>query len=99
MLAAGALGFCGNEIVAQYRIRVGQRIGSAALVADGMHARTDGLTSLGVVAATIGVLLGFERADALVGLAITVAIVFTMWERPRPCSTEPSTAPTRAPWR
>ncbi len=79
VLAAGALGFCGNEIVAQYRIRVGKRIGSAALVADGMHARTDGLTSLGVVAATIGVLLGFERADALVGLAITVAIVFTMW--------------------
>ena len=71
------LGFLGNEAVAQYRIRVGRRIGSAALVADGMHARTDGLTSLGVVAATIGVLIGFERADAIVGLAITVAIVFT----------------------
>lgn len=79
VLAAGALGFLGNEAVARYRIRVGKRIGSAALVADGMHARTDGLTSLGVVAATIGVLIGFERADALVGLAITVAIVFTMW--------------------
>jgi cation diffusion facilitator family transporter len=79
VLAAGALGFLGNEAVAQYRIRVGRRIGSAALVADGMHARTDGLTSLGVVAATIGVLIGFERADAIVGLAITVAIVFTMW--------------------
>jgi cation diffusion facilitator family transporter len=79
VLAAGALGFLGNEAVAQYRIRVGKRIGSAALVADGMHARTDGLTSLGVVAATIGVLIGFERADAIVGLAITVAIVFTMW--------------------
>ena len=79
VLVAGALGFLGNEAVAQYRIRVGRRIGSAALVADGMHARTDGLTSLGVVAATIGVLIGFERADAIVGLAITVAIVFTMW--------------------
>jgi len=79
VLVAGALGFLGNEAVAQYRIRVGKRIGSAALVADGMHARTDGLTSLGVVAATIGVLIGFERADAIVGLAITVAIVFTMW--------------------
>jgi cation diffusion facilitator family transporter len=79
VLAAGALGFLGNEAVAQYRIRVGKHIGSAALVADGMHARTDGLTSLGVVAATIGVLIGFERADAIVGLAITVAIVFTMW--------------------
>ena len=79
VLAAGALGFLGNEAVAEYRIRVGKRIGSAALVADGAHARTDGLTSLGVVAATLGVLAGFERADALVGLAITVAIVFTMW--------------------
>jgi len=79
VLFAGVLGFLGNEAVAQYRIRVGKRIGSAALVADGMHARTDGLTSLGVVVATIGVLIGFERADAIVGLAITVAIVFTMW--------------------
>jgi cation diffusion facilitator family transporter len=79
VLAAGVIGFLGNEAVAQYRIRVGRRIGSAALVADGLHARTDGLTSLGVIAATIGVLLGFERADAVVGLAITVAIGFTMW--------------------
>jgi len=83
VLVAGVLGFLGNEAVAQYRIRVGRRIGSAALVADGAHARTDGLTSLGVVAATIGVLLGFERADAIVGLAITVAIVFTMWRAAR----------------
>jgi len=83
VLAAGAIGFLGNEAVAQYRIRVGKRIGSAALVADGLHARTDGLTSLGVIAATIGVLLGFERADALVGLAITVAIGFTMWHAAR----------------
>jgi cation diffusion facilitator family transporter len=79
VLAAGVLGFIGNEVVAEYRIRVGKRIGSAALVADGAHARTDGLTSLGVVAATIGVLAGFDRADAIVGLAITVAICFTMW--------------------
>ena len=79
VLAAGALGFLGNEAVAEYRIRVGRRIGSAALVADGAHARTDGLTSLGVVVATLGVLAGFERADAIVGIAITVAILFTMW--------------------
>jgi cation diffusion facilitator family transporter len=79
VLAAGVIGFCGNEFVAQYRIRVGRRIGSAALVADGLHARTDGLTSLGVILATIGVLLGFERADAVVGLAIVVAVGFTMW--------------------
>jgi cation diffusion facilitator family transporter len=79
VLAAGVIGFVGNEAVAEYRIRVGRRIGSAALVADGLHARTDGLTSLGVILATIGVLLGFERADAIVGLAIVVAIGFTMW--------------------
>ena len=78
VLAAGILGLAGNEIVAQYRIRVGRRIGSAALVADGLHARTDGLTSLGVVIATLGVLAGFERADAIVALAITVPIGFTM---------------------
>ena len=78
VLAAGVLGLVGNEAVAQYRIRVGRRIGSAALVADGLHARTDGLTSLGVVIATLGVLAGFERADAVVALAITVPIGFTM---------------------
>ncbi len=79
VLAAGVVGFLGNEAVAMYRVRVGKRIGSAALVADGLHARADGLTSLGVIAATLGVLAGFERADAVVGLAITVAIGFTMW--------------------
>ncbi len=78
VLAAGVLGLIGNEAVAQYRVRVGRRIGSAALVADGLHARTDGLTSLGVVVATLGVLAGFDRADAIVALAITVPIVFTM---------------------
>jgi cation diffusion facilitator family transporter len=78
VLAAGVLGLLGNEAVAQYRIRVGRRIGSAALVADGLHARTDGLTSLGVVIATLGVLAGFERADAVVALAITIPIGFTL---------------------
>ncbi len=78
VLAAGFVGFAGNEAVAAYRIRVGRRIGSAALVADGLHARIDGLASLGVVVATIGVLLGFDRADALVGLAITIAILITL---------------------
>jgi cation diffusion facilitator family transporter len=85
---AGVLGFLGNEAVAQYRIRVGQRIGSAALVADGYHARTDGLTSLAVVLGALGVWLGFPRADPLVGLLITVAILLIlkdaavqMWRR------------------
>ncbi len=63
-----------------YRIRVGRRIGSAALVADGLHARTDGFTSLGVVAGALGVLAGVARADALVGLLISLAIVYTLVE-------------------
>ncbi|WP_336921251.1 cation diffusion facilitator family transporter [Aquipuribacter sp. SD81] len=73
--AAGVIGFLGNEAVAVYRIRVGRRIGSAALVADGNHARTDGITSLGVLLSAVGVGLGFPLADPLVGLAITVAIL------------------------
>lgn len=73
--AAGVLGFAGNELVARYRIRVGRRIGSAALVADGLHARTDGFTSLAVVVGALGVGLGFDRADPMVGLLITVAIL------------------------
>jgi cation diffusion facilitator family transporter len=86
--AAGLFGFIGNELVAQYRIRVGQRIGSAALVADGYHARTDGLTSLAVLLGAFGVWIGFPRADPLVGLLITVAILLVlkdatlqMWRR------------------
>ncbi|WP_411283627.1 cation diffusion facilitator family transporter [Lapillicoccus sp.] len=75
VLAAGLIGFAGNELVATYRIRVGTRIGSAALVADGLHARTDGFTSLAVVFGAIGVMLGFPLADPLVGLLITVAIL------------------------
>lgn len=75
VIAAGLIGFAGNELVAIYRIRVGRRIGSAALEADGLHARTDGLTSLAVVAAAIGSALGWEHADPVVGLVVTVAIV------------------------
>jgi cation diffusion facilitator family transporter len=73
--AAAVVGFIGNEWVARYRIRVGRRIGSAALVADGLHARTDGFTSLAVLVGAGGVALGWERADPIVGLVITVAIV------------------------
>jgi len=72
---AGLIGFAGNELVAVYRIRVGRAIGSAALVADGLHARTDGLTSLAVLAGAGGVAAGFPLADPLVGLVITVAIL------------------------
>jgi cation diffusion facilitator family transporter len=72
---AGAVGFVGNELAARYRIRVGTRVGSAALVADGHHARADGFTSLAVVVGAVGVALGWPQADPLVGLAITVAIL------------------------
>jgi cation diffusion facilitator family transporter len=83
VIAAGAIGFVGNEAVAIYRIRVGRRIGSAALVADGLHARTDGFTSIGVVAGAIGVMAGFARADALAALLITIVIGFTLVEAAR----------------
>src|SRR3984885_5488790 len=73
--AAGLVGFIGNELVAIYRIRVGRQIGSAALVADGLHARTDGFTSLAVLLGAIGVALGWQLADPLVGLVITVLIL------------------------
>ncbi|MEV6415147.1 cation diffusion facilitator family transporter [Kribbella sp. NPDC051718] len=73
--AAGVIGFAGNEAVVIYRIRIGRRIGSAALVADGLHARTDGLTSLAVVLGAAGVAAGLPLADPLVGLFITIAIL------------------------
>jgi cation diffusion facilitator family transporter len=73
--AAGVIGFIGNEVVARYRIAVGKQIGSAALVADGLHARTDGFTSLAVVVGAAGVWLGWDQADPVVGLLITVAIL------------------------
>jgi cation diffusion facilitator family transporter len=74
LFAAGIVGFLGNELVALYRIREGNVIGSAALVADGYHARTDGFTSLAVALGAVGVWAGFDRADPIVGLAISVAI-------------------------
>lgn len=76
--AAGLVGFVGNELVALYRIRVGRQIGSAALVADGLHARTDGFTSLAVVIGAGGVALGFPLADPIVGLIITAAILVVL---------------------
>ncbi len=79
VLAAGLIGFAGNEAVAVYRIRVGRQIGSAALVADGVHARTDGFTSLAVVLGAIGVMLGFPLADPIIGLLISAAIIVLLW--------------------
>jgi cation diffusion facilitator family transporter len=76
---AGVVGFLGNEGVAILRIRVGRKIESVALVADGYHARADGLTSLAVVAGAVGVWLGFPLADPVVGLLIAAAILVIVW--------------------
>ena len=77
---AALIGFAGNELVAIFRIRVGKRINSAALVADGHHARMDGLTSLGVLFSAMGVWLGYPLADPIIGFLITVAILPIVWE-------------------
>lgn len=97
--AAGVIGFAGNEAVALFRIREGRAIGSAALIADGQHARTDGLTSLAVVLSAAGVAIGWAWADPVVGLVITLAILAVLRvaarevfrrlldaSRPRPCT-------------
>ena len=80
---AAVIGFLGNEFVAIFRIRVGKQIGSAALVADGNHARTDGFTSLAVLAGVIGVWLGYPLLDPIVGLGIGAAILVIVWKSAR----------------
>ena len=80
VVAAGLVGFVGNEWVAVFRIRVGRDINSVALIADGYHARTDGLTSLAVVLGALGVWLGFPAADPLIGLVITAMIFGIVWQ-------------------
>ncbi len=80
VMIAGVVGFVGNEAVAVFRIRVGREINSAALIADGYHARTDGLTSLAVVGGAVGVWLGFPLTDPIVGLLITLAIFGIVWQ-------------------
>lgn len=88
VIAAAIIGFIGNEAVALFRMRIGREIGSAALVADGEHARIDGFTSLAVLIGAIGSLLGYPLIDPIIGLLITIAILFivkdtvvTMWQR------------------
>ena len=78
VMGAAVIGMLGNEAVAAYRIRVGRRIGSASLVADGLHARSDGLTSLAVLVGALGVAAGWEWADPAVGLAISAAILLVL---------------------
>jgi cation diffusion facilitator family transporter len=80
LAAAGGIGFLGNELAAQVRLRGGRRLDSPALVADGNHARVDGFVSLGVVLSALLVALGLERGDPLVGIAITVVILKVTWD-------------------
>lgn len=80
VIAASIIGFLGNEGVAIFRIRVGKEIGSAALVADGYHARTDGWTSLAVLVGAVGVWLGYPKADPIIGILITIAILGVVWQ-------------------
>jgi cation diffusion facilitator family transporter len=82
-MAAAVIGVIGNEAAAQIRIRTGRKIGSAALVADGQHARLDSLTSLAVLAGLLGVVLGYPAADGWAGLAISLAILGIVWESGR----------------
>jgi cation diffusion facilitator family transporter len=80
LAAAGMIGFIGNELAAQVRLRAGTRLDSAALVADGHHARVDGLVSLGVVVSALAVAFGAALADPLIGLAITLVILKITWD-------------------
>ncbi|MBI3329481.1 MAG: cation diffusion facilitator family transporter, partial [Nitrospinae bacterium] len=83
VVVASVIGFLGNEAVAIFRITVGKDIGSAALIADGYHARVDGWTSLAVLVGALGVWLGYPLADPVVGLLITAAIVWLIWQSGR----------------
>jgi divalent metal cation (Fe/Co/Zn/Cd) transporter len=87
LAAAGIVGFLGNEIAAQVRLRAGKRLSSPALVADGNHARVDGFVSLGVVASAIVVSLGAEIGDPIIGLLITAVILKITWDSWRTVST------------
>jgi cation diffusion facilitator family transporter len=90
LAAAGVVGFIGNEIAAQVRLRGGARLSSPALVADGNHARIDGFVSLGVVCSAFVVALGFQMGDPIVGLVITLVILRITWDSWRTVSrTEP----------
>ena len=80
LAAAGLLGFVGNEVAAQVRLRAGHRLHSPALVADGNHARVDGFVSLGVIASAGVVALGFPIADPLIGLGLTIVILKITWD-------------------
>jgi cation diffusion facilitator family transporter len=100
LAAAGIVGFLGNELAAQVRLRAGKRLSSPALVADGNHARIDGVVSLGVVASAIVVSLGAEIGDPIIGLAITLVILRITWQSWRTVTTaDPGEMIERSPAR
>jgi cation diffusion facilitator family transporter len=82
-MVASIIGFAGNEGVAIFRIKVGKEMGSAALIADGYHARVDGFASLGVLVGALGIWVGYPIADPIVGLLITIIILRIVWESGR----------------
>jgi cation diffusion facilitator family transporter len=86
---AGVIGFLGNEFAARVRLSAGRRFDSAALIADGHHARVDGYVSLGVIGSAAVVAVGFERADPLIGLAITALILRITWQAWRTIRDQP----------
>ena len=97
LAAAGLIGFVGNEIAAQVRLRGGRRLRSPALIADGNHARTDGFVSLGVIASALLVAIGFDRADPLIGLVITAVILKITWDSWRVIRTTEPGEPVERP--
>jgi cation diffusion facilitator family transporter len=97
--AAGAIGFAGNEVAAQVRLRAGKRLSSPALIADGNHARVDGFVSLGVVASAIVVSLGFQLGDPIIGLAIALVILRITWQSGRTVFTFDPDDPIEPPFR
>jgi cation diffusion facilitator family transporter len=94
LAGAGVVGFLGNEAAAVVRLRAGKRLGSPALIADGLHARTDGLVSLAVVASAGFVALGLQIADPLIGLLVTVVILRITWKSFQTVRNDPG-APAR----
>jgi cation diffusion facilitator family transporter len=93
LAGAGAVGFLGNEAAAVVRLRAGRRLASPALIADGYHARTDGLVSLAVVASAIFVALGLQVADPLIGMVVTVVILRITWQSWLTVRADPGTIP------
>jgi cation diffusion facilitator family transporter len=89
LAAAGAVGFIGNEIAAHIRTSVGRQLDSPAMIADGAHARTDGLVSLSVVASAILVALGLDVGDPIVGLLMTLVILRITWQSFRTVQRDP----------